>query len=207
MAFKRADLAGLGIEPDKIQILIDWHSETVKALQAKIDEYKDTADELKTAQEQLKTVKAELETMKKDDYKAKYESEHAEHEKTKAAYEKYKGEIAGKETLAKKREAFKALMEKENLPEKYHARAMKGIDFDGMELDDKGAIKDAKSYAECIRTEWGDMIVAKGTEGADTPAPPKGTSGNTLSKSDILAIKDTTERQKAIADNHELFGF
>lgn len=207
MAFKRSDLAGLGIEADKIQILIDWHSETVKALQAEIEQYKDKADELTKVQEQLKAANDEIETMKKDDYKGKYESDHAELEKTKAAFDKYKGEIAGKETLAKKKEAFKALMSKENLPEKYHVRAMKGVDFDGMELDDKGAIKNAKGYAEGIRSEWGDMIVHTETEGAATPEPPKKVDGGTISKKDILAIKDTAERQKAIAENHELFGF
>ena len=44
MSFKRSDLAALGIEPEKIQTLIDWHTETVKALQAKIAENEDNGD-------------------------------------------------------------------------------------------------------------------------------------------------------------------
>lgn len=32
-------------------------------------------------------------------------------------------------------------------------------------------------------------------------------SQNKPTKEEIMKIKDTTERQKAIADNHELFGF
>ena len=108
MSFKRSDLAALGIEPEKIQTLIDWHSETVKALQAKLDESKDTADKLAEVQAELAQVKKDLSTANKtieaankDDYKGKYEAISAE-------LEQFKSDAAAKETATAKKAALKA---------------------------------------------------------------------------------------------------
>ena len=43
------------------------------------------------------------------------------------------------------------------------------------------------------------------TRGADVPTPPRGE--RTVTRSEILAIRDARARQAAIAENHELFGF
>jgi len=52
------------------------------------------------------------------------------------------------------------------------------------------------------------LIVTEGTRGADTNHPPKGSGGTAYSsKEEIFKITDPAERQQAIADNHELFGF
>ena len=43
-------------------------------------------------------------------------------------------------------------------------------------------------------------------KGAKVDNPPK-TGKATKTKEEIMAIKDTAERQAAIAENHEAFGF
>ena len=43
-------------------------------------------------------------------------------------------------------------------------------------------------------------------KGADVAKPPQ-TGKATKTKDEIMAIEDDNERQAAIAENHELFGF
>ena len=76
----------------------------------------------------------------------------------------------------------------------------------GFEMGDDGKFKDSDKILENIKSEWADFIATKETHGADTATPPANNGGGKLSKADIMKIKDTSERQKAIADNHELFG-
>ena len=113
--------------------------------------------------------------------------------------------MAGKETLAAKQAAFRKLLAAENIPDKFHDRIIRMTDFDAVELEN-GAIKDESKQREGIKTEWGEYIAAPETHGAKVDTPPA-TGKVTRSKAEILAIKDTAERQKAIAENHEAFGF
>ena len=88
------------------------------------------------------------------------------------------------------------------------AKAVKYANLAEIELDDKGDVKDAKNLIKSLRDEWPEHIAKASTNGAITSTPPSGSSGKTFkSKDEIMAIKDAGERQKAIAQNHELFGF
>ena len=69
-----------------------------------------------------------------------------------------------------------------------------------------GKFKDSDKIVAGIKEEWADFITTTETHGTKTAKPPKNNGGGTLTKEDILKIEDTTERQKAIAENHELFG-
>ena len=84
---------------------------------------------------------------------------------------------------------------------------LKVSDVDSIELDDEGKVKDADALKKAIGEEWEDFIVQKETKGAQTATPPAGSGKTYKSKDEIMAIKDTQERQKAIAENHEMFGF
>lgn len=71
---------------------------------------------------------------------------------------------------------------------------------------EEGKIKDADKLTESIKKEWSDFITVQQTSGAQTQTPPSNTGGK-LTKEEILKIKDSTQRQKAIAENMELFGY
>lgn len=208
MAFKRADLAGLGIESDKIQILIDWHMDTVKALQTKIDENKDSSDELAKVKAELEQTKNDLKTandkitsMEKDNYKEKYESE-------KAAREKLESDNANRETLAKKKDALKAyLKEKQYSDDAIKLIVGKGGYNDKVELDDKGVFKNADSILSEVQTEFSVFTPKVSEQNASPSSPPKNTGGKTsMTKEEIMKIKDAKERQRVMAQNKELFG-
>ena len=83
---------------------------------------------------------------------------------------------------------------------------MRVADLDSFELDENGAIKDVDELKASAKNDWSDFIVSEGIKGASTPTPPSNTGG-AKTKEEIMNIKDTSKRQAAIAENHELFGF
>lgn len=195
MAFTRKMLKALGIEEDKIEQIMDAHTEVVDALKEQRDGYKGDADKLNAVQKELDALKAN----NGDDYKEKYEKEHK-------AFEQYKTEQTAKETKAAKAKAYRELLKTANIDEKRFDGILKLTDLDGIEMDADGKIKDADKHSENIKSEWADFIVNTKTEGTKTVNPPANNGGKTtMSKDEIMAIKDTVARQKAMAENKELF--
>lgn len=160
MALTRKMLKAMGIEEEKIDQIIEAHTETVDGL-------KDEAKKLRADAESLPKVQKELDELKTkgdDGYKKKYEDEHA-------AFEKYKGEQTVKETKAAKSAAYRELLKSAGVSEKRIDSILKVSDIDAVELED-GKVKDAEKLTETIKTEWADFIVATQTQGAQTPNPP-----------------------------------
>lgn len=192
MALKREYLKSMGLTDEQVTAIIDAHTDTVEALKAQRDAYKADAEKLPAVQQELDAIKSGK------DWKSEYDT-------LNKSFADYKAAVAGKETLAAKQAAFRKLLTAENIPGKFHDRIVKMTDFDAMDLDGD-ALKDEAKQREGIKTEWGDYIAAPETHGAQVDNPPA-TGKVTRSKAEILAIKDTAERQRAIAENHEAFGF
>lgn len=198
MAFTRKMLKAMGIEDEKIDQIIDAHSETVDALKADRDAYKEDAAKLAAVQKELDELKAKGD----DGYKAKYEAE-------KAAHDALKADIAAKETKKAKTDAYRELLKGANIDEKRIATILRAEapTIDKIELDADGKIKNAEQYTESIKSDWADFIVTQSAKGANTATPPaNGGAATTKTKEDIMKIKDAGERQKAIAENLTLFG-
>ena len=198
MAFTRKMLKAMNIEDEKIDQIIDAHSETVDALKADRDAYKEDAAKLAAVQKELDELKAKGD----DGYKAKYEAE-------KAAHDALKADIAAKETKKAKTDAYRELLKGANIDEKRIATILRAEApiIDKIELDADGKIKNAEQYTASIKSDWADFIVTQSAKGTNTATPPaNGGAATTKTKEDILKIKDAGERQKAIAENPTLFG-
>ena len=198
MGFSRKMLKAMNIEEEKIEQIIDAHSETVDALKADRDAYKEDAAKLAAVQKELDALKAKGD----DGYKAKYEAE-------KAAHDALKADIAAKETKKAKTDAYRELLKGANIDEKRIATILRAEapTIDKIELDADGKIKNAEQYTENIKSDWADFIVTQSAKGTNTATPPaNGGTATTKTKEDILKIKDAGERQKAIAENPTLFG-
>ena len=200
MSFKRKDIEALGIDADKVQILIDWHTETVKALQAQISDLEGKSGESAKVQAELDKVKAELkaandkiEAAEKDDYKGKYESE-------KAAHDKLKEDITNRETKAKKSDAFKAYLKEKGYSDTGINKITKyGGYVDSIELDDKGSIKDVDKLLTSIESEWSEY---KPTEGVQHHTPPKASTP----KGEPATETEALMKRFAAKYNEERFG-
>lgn len=196
MALTRKFLASKGIEADVIDEIIEAHTETVNGLKDRIDEaekYKADADRVPELEKQIKSLEKQIKTG--GDYDA-----------LKKEFDDYKEEIKRKDERTAKENAYKEILKDAGIPEKHFAKIIKYSDVDGVELDAEGKITTAKDILAAVKEEWGDHIETTDKKGAETSKPPKNTGGSTMSKDDIMKIKDSAARQQAILENKDLFG-
>ena len=195
MALTRKFLKAMGIEDEKIDQIVDAHTETVDGLKNELKAAKEKADKLDGVEKELNELKAKGE----DGYKEKYEKEHK-------AFEDYKNDVTAKQTKAAKEAAAKAYFEAKNITGANLSIVMRGArdEINGIELDENGKIKDAKALDELVAGEYAGLIVSTSTKGAKTATPPANNGGG-VTKEQIFAIKDAGERQKAIAEHLDLF--
>lgn len=208
MSLKRKDLSAMGIEPDKIDAIIEGHSETVNALQDEISDLKEQIAEKAKDGETLKAVQKELDDLKKKVKAEAKEREGKDYDQLKKEFDDYKQEIEQKAVRASKETAYKEVLKDAGIPEKHWNKIIKYSDVDSVELDKEGKITTAKDIMKYLKEEWSDHIETTQQKGADTETPPGGSGTKaTMTKEEIDAIEDTAERQKAMLENHELFGF
>lgn len=188
MALTRKLLSALGIEADKIEQIIDAHTETVDALKKERDDFKTKAAD-------YDKVKSELDALRETAKNS------GDYDKLKKEYEDFKAEVANKETMAAKKAALSKIAKDAGLSEAGIAKALKYTDLSTVELDEKGEAKDGKALLKSLKDEWPEYITKASKEGANTANPPNNNDGKgAKSKDEILAIKDTHERQLAWRD-------
>lgn len=176
MALTRKFLSALGIEAEKVDEIIDAHTETVNGLKAEIETAKEGAEDSKKLESENKRLKSELATLKEaaekpDTYKVKYEA-------IKEEFEEYKKGIETEKSEKSKRDAFKAFLKELGISEKRLDSVIKVSDLSKIKLDDDGKVKDEDGkLAESLKKEWEDFIVVEHSKGADTSKPPKNDGG------------------------------
>ena len=157
MALTRKFLKAMGIEDEKIDQIIEAHSESVDALK----QYKVDAEKLPEVQKELDALKAKSD----DGLKKKYDD-------LKAEYDKYKDDTEKEKTLSKKKELFKEVAKDAGLSEKGLAKALKYTDWEKVEIDDDGKVKNAKDHIKALKEEWAEYVTKEETKGAETSNPP-----------------------------------
>ena len=126
----------------------------------------------------------------------------------KAEFDNYKAEREAEKSNSAKESALKELLADMKMSDKGAKQVLKWMGVSNIELDENGKIKDAANLRKTIKDDWGDYIQSEGAQGADTKTPPDhDSSGTKMTKEEIFKIKDRAARQKAISDNHELFGY
>lgn len=181
MALTRKALATMGIEEDKIDQIIEMHTETTNALKEERDSYREKAEK---ASNDMAAVQKELdeanEAMKNGDrspYKVKYETAVKEKEAVQKEFDDYKADLANKEVHSKKEKAYTGILKDAGISEKHFAKIIKYSDVDSIELDEDGKIKDSKKILDAIKEEWGDHVPTNSTQGARTENPPANNGG------------------------------
>jgi hypothetical protein len=204
MALTRKFLKAIGIEEDKIEQIIEAHTDVTDALKEARDKYKDEAEKLPVTEKERDDAIKERDALQKkvdenESYKEKYEKEHQD-------FEDFKKSVDADKEKAAKVNAYKALLKKAGVSDKRHDAILKLTDVSDIKLNDKGEIEGADKIVESIKKDWSEFIVTESTKGADTEEPPENNGGGKKTKAEILSIKDRAERQKAISENLELFG-
>lgn len=169
MGLTRKYLKEIGIESEKIDLIVEAHTEVVDALKAQRDEYKEGADKVKALEDKVKQLK---ETAKTDsEWKNKYEKEHAD-------YEAYKSQLEAEKETASKNDAYRQLLKEAGISEKRIDAIMKVTKTDELVVVD-GKLKDSAEISKKIKEEWADFIVTSSTSGAQTTTPPGNAQNNT----------------------------
>lgn len=200
MALTRKFLSALGIDAEKIDEIINAHTETVDGLKEQLGQFKADAEKLPSIQKELDALKKAAEERDgKDPYKVKYEA-------IKEEFEKFKSDQAAKDAKEAKKTALRALLKEAGIAEKRLDSVIKVSDLDNIELDNDGKIKDAGKLTENVKSEWADFIVEENKTNEKTPTPPQN-SATPKTRAEIYKkddkgryILDAPARQKALAE-------
>ena len=195
MALTRKLLKGMGLTDEQVDTIIEAHTDTVDGLKEQVKTYKADAEKLPNVQKELD----DLEAAGDGGYKEKYEKEHK-------AFEDYKADVGAKETRAAKEKAVMEDLKGKNVQEGNLKLAMRSLnaEIEAAELDgDK--LKDTKAFDALIEGDLKGLVTTTTEKGAPNPANPPKNTGGTMTKDQIMAIKDRDERRAAIAANMNLF--
>lgn len=192
----RKFLASIGIEEDKIDLIVEKHNEVLTEIKDERDKLKEDAAKLPEIEKELNTLKSQVSGT--DSYKDKFEALQKE-------YNDFKADVESKQTTAKKESAFRNILKDIGIPEKRIDSVVKVSDINGIELDGEG-IKDEATLKESLKKEWSDFITTTKVEGVPSANPPTSTGKTTMTKEQIRAIPDASARQKAMLENPTLFG-
>ena len=176
------------------------HAADLDSIKEERDNFKKDAETLATVQKELQDLKDKETAKETDPFEAKYNAVLKE-------YDEYKAKVEGEQLLAAKKSALTEIAKDAGLSEAGIAKALKYSDYDSIELDEKGAVKSKANLLKTLKEEWPEYIKTTETQGANTITPPGGGGKTYKSKDEIMAIRDDAARQKAIAENHEMFGF
>ena len=160
MALTRKFLSAMGITAEQIDQIIEAHLETVNGLKDEAAKQKAEADKVPGLQKELADIK-----------KA---NEGKDYDALKQEYDNYKSEVQAKETRAAKEKAYRAALKDANLTDKGIEKAIKYAEWDKIEVDDEGVLKDAKNHVKAVREEWAEYVAKDGQQGAKTETPPAG---------------------------------
>lgn len=193
MALTRKMLTAMGIEPDKVDQIIESHSETVEGLKKQAEELREQASKVPNLEKEIEELKAAQPT---EDWQAKYDE-------LKSEFDSYKVKVENEQAAAEKSRLYRSMLREAGVDERRIDAILKVTDMGGITVKD-GAIENPEAVKEAIASEWGGFITQTSTQGAKVDEPPT-SAGAKMTRDEIMAIKDTSARQKAIAENIDQF--
>ncbi len=165
MALTRRALKAMGIDDEKIDVIIAMHTETVDGLKADIERYKTDAEKLPEIQKELDALKAAGDNGLQDKFDA-----------LKREYDAYKNEITQEKAKTAKEAAVKSYYESKGITGKALEIAMRGsgAEIAALEMDgDK--IKDTKALDELVSGVYADLVQKTEVRGQTGGNPPENT--------------------------------
>lgn len=189
LALTRKMLKAMNIDDEKIDQIIEAHTETTESLKAERDKAKSEAEKVSDLQLQLEKANEQIKAAGDDGYKAKYEE-------IKEEFEGFKKDIETQKTAKMKSEAYEKLLKDAGVSEKRIATVLKVSDLSAIEIDKDGNLKDADKLTENIKAEWSDFIQTQEQQGADVPNPPSNNGGSvdlgSLSMEDYIKARQNS---------------
>lgn len=190
MALTRKFLKSLGLDEDKVDSIIEAHTESTDALKKQRDEAADKIAELESITKERDSLKAQLEKA-------------GDAAKVQAEFDAYKDSVAKEKANAGKKSALIAALKSKGVREEFTDLLIDKIDLEQAEMDGE-TVKNADALIAPLQEKHGGLFGKTETLGTPPVAPPSG-GGAKMTKEEIMKISDTQKRQKAIAENLQLF--
>lgn len=209
MALTRKFLESMGIEGKQIESIIEAHSETVTALKAERDKAKEEAEaasaKLPDLQKKLEEAKADKTSLaelqsKYDEIGKQLETITNERDGIKSQFDAYKEEVRGREDLQAKQGAYRNLLRKAGVADKYLDSVLRVANLSEVELED-GEIKGAEDIEKELRETWSDFLVKKRTDKHDPDNPPNPNNG--VEGANPIAVQIAKERHERMYGKSE----
>ena len=186
MSLTRKALSAMGIEGDKIDQIIEMHSDTVNGIKDQISEYKTKAEKLPEITKELDELKKATENP--DEYKEKYESE-------KQAFEDFKKQLEIEKANSAKDKLYRQLLSENHVKSNKIDLIMRTVNLDKLELDgDK--LKDSADLNKAIMNDWADFIETTEIKGTDTATPPNGAENAVEYGNQIQKFREALGKKK-----------
>lgn len=193
MALTQAMLKAMGIEDEKRDQIMEAHQGVLESIKAERDELKEEAAKVPTLEKAIEEFKASQPT---EDWEKKYNE-------LKEEFDGFKTKVEAEQAEMEKARLYRAMLREAGVDERRIEPIMKVTDLSGVGVED-GAIADRETVMKAIAEEWGGFIAQTSTQGADVEEPPSNV-GAKMTRDEIMSIKDTAQRQQAIAANIEQF--
>lgn len=190
MALTRKSLKALCLDEDKVESIIEAHIESTDALKKQRDEALEKIAELESITKERDSLKAQLEKA-------------GDAATIKAEFEAYKETIAKEKTNARKKNAMIGALKNAGVRAEFVDLLIDKIDLEQVEMEGETA-KNAEALISPIKDSYSGLFGKVETVGTPPVAPPSG-GGAKMTRDEIMKITDTQKRQKAIAENIQLF--
>ena len=172
----RKFLSGLGVEEEKIDLIIERHQEVMTEIKDEKDKYKKEAEGKEEIQKELDELKAK----QSDDDPSELAKVQKQLSDKTAEFDKFKAEVEAKETKAKKETAYRKLLKEAGISDKRIDIVVKASpsEIEAIDFDKDGNVKDSDKITAGVKETWAEFVVKQGEKGADVSNPPAGNGGN-----------------------------
>lgn len=173
----------MGIEEDKIEQIIESHTETVDGLKQKVAEAEEKAKGIPDLEKKIKELEDARPTK---DWEAEYNA-------LNTRYEEYKQDVAKKDAEREKARLYRAMLRELGIDEKRLDAIMKVTDLSEIEVED-GSIKELEKVTEAAREEWEAFVPTIQKKGAAVADPPASSPTNGADPEIVKRLKERQER-------------
>lgn len=170
MSLTRRALTTMGIDNEKIDQIIEMHTETVNGLKEQLASYKSESEKLSSMSKELQEL---------TEYKEKYEAE-------KKSFDDFKKNIETQRINESKEKAYRQLLSNNKIKPSKMDLIMRTVNLSDLELDENNNLKGSEDISKSITNDWADFIETTYVKGTETASPPyQATQSIDLSKLDM----------------------
>lgn len=177
MALTRNYLKSMGLTEEQVNAIIENHTDSIDGLKKELATFKAAAESVDAL------------TKERDEYKDKL-SKAGDAAKVQADFDAFRQQVEKEKTHTRKMQAYDALLKDAGVArDSFRQTLCKTADMEKIELDDKGAVKDAEALKERIRADYADFIGTVHNDPTPTITPPSG-GGKTFTAEQIRGMSE-----------------